>query len=326
MSEMRKDPLTGRWVIIAADRLQRPNDFRKSEQPSLALCPFCPGHEDLTPPEILAFRDGSGWSVRVVPNKYPALRVEGAQERTGAGLFDRMTGVGAHEVIIETPDHRADLGDLPATRVEGVLWAWSERMRDLARDLRLRCALVFKNHGEAAGASLQHPHSQLLALPVVPSIVQAKLDGASAHHQQKERCLVCDIVRQEREDGARIVWENEACVALAPWAPRTPFETWIVPKAHASQFEDEPRSALLPVAEAVRTVLRKLSVALQRPAYNLVLHSGPLRERSLPYYHWHIEVLPTVAMSAGFEAGSGYAINPVPPEESAAFLRKVREE
>jgi UDPglucose--hexose-1-phosphate uridylyltransferase len=330
MSEMRKDPLTGRWVIIAAERLKRPNDFKKSDPPSSGQgCPFCPGHEELTPPEIYAVRppgsaaNGPGWSLRIIPNRFPALRVEGPLERAGEGLFDRVSGVGAHEVIVESPDHNKDLGDLPASVSEEVLWAWSERLRDLSNDVRLRCAIVFKNHGEAAGASLSHPHSQLLALPMIPMEVEAKLRSSLNHYREKERCLLCDIVRQERKDGARIIWENDAFVALAPWAATKPFETWIVPKVHQSHFEDEPRTRIALAGEALQTVLSRLSEALERPAYNIVLHTGPFREHGLSHAHWHLEILPSVAFSAGFEIGSGYAINPVPPEESAAFLRKL---
>jgi UDPglucose--hexose-1-phosphate uridylyltransferase len=331
MSELRKDPVVGRWVIIASDRARRPSDFEgAAPEPAGGLCPFCPGHEDLTPSEVLALRrvpgavrDGPGWSLRVVPNKYPALRVEGALEREGEGLFDRMAGVGAHEVIIESSRHSAGYGDLPAEALEDVLWAWGERMRDLARDPRFRAVMVFKNHGPAAGATLAHPHSQLIALPIVPRAILEELEGAQAHFRLKERCIWCDVVRQERRDGTRVVFENERCVVLSPWAAKVPFETWVLPKAHAGHFEDEPRAVLRDVAEALGTVARKLDLALDNPAFNVLLRSAPLRERGLAHYHWHLEVMPAVTRVAGFEWGSGYFINPVPPEEAAAFLRKA---
>lgn len=333
MSELRKDPVVERWVIIAADRARRPSDFRSATPAHPAgLCPFCPGHEALTPPEIYAVRrtpgterDGPGWSLRVVANKYPALRVESPLERAGEGLFDRMAGVGAHEVIIETPRHEAGFGELAPGELEDVLWAWGERIRDLARDTRLRAVMVFKNHGAEAGATLSHPHSQLVALPNVPSAIVEELEGARRHFALKERCIWCDVVRQERKDGARVVFENAHAVVLSPWAARVPFETWVLPKQHQSHFEDEPRAVVRDVAEAIGTVVRRLEVALDRPAWNMLLHTAPLRERGLTHYHWHLEVLPAVTRVAGFEWGSGFFINPVPPEEAAAFLRGIGE-
>jgi len=329
MSELRKDPVVERWVIIAPDRVKRPTDFHRNPPPSSGLCPFCPGHEDLTPPEVLALRpagsqaNGPDWSLRVVPNRFPALRVEGDLDRQGEGMFDKMAGIGAHEVIIESAAHDRDLADLSVSDVEAVLWTWSERMRDLARDVRLRAAVVFRNHGKAAGASLEHPHSQLIALPTVPQAVLAEMEGAAAHYASKERCLYCDIIRQERKDGVRVVLENDNAIAIAPWAPRAPFETWILPLGHSAHYEAEPREIIRALAEVVQKTLSKIMVALERPAYNLMLHSAPLRERGMPHYHWHLEIMPAVTNVAGFEWGSGFFINPVSPEEAAAFLRKT---
>ncbi len=205
MPDLRKDPITGRWVIISTDRQKRPNDFRLESATILGRehCPFCPGHEAMTPPEVLSYRtDGSapntpGWNVRVVPNKFPALQVEGNLDRQGEGMFDRMNGIGAHEVIIETPDHDRPLAMMSEQEIERVFWACRERMLDLKRDFRLRYILIFKNHGAPAGATLAHPHSQLIALPIVPELVREEIDGARQHFQFKERCVFCDIVHQE---------------------------------------------------------------------------------------------------------------------------------
>jgi len=239
--ELRKDPITGRWVIISTDRQKRPNDFRleRSAATGREQCPFCPGHEAMTPPEILAYRqnggaaNASGWDLRVVPNKYPALQVEGTIDREGEGMFDRMNGIGAHEVIIETPDHDRTLAVMSEPEIERVLWAYRERMIDLKQDHRLRYILVFKNHGAAAGATLEHPHSQLIALPIVPDFVREELEGARLHYQIKERCVFCDIVQQELRDGRRVIQENADIIALAPYAPRFAFETWLLPKRTA---------------------------------------------------------------------------------------------
>src|SRR5215210_7699891 len=222
MSELRKDPVTGRWVIISTERRKRPSDFRLEPvhvDPD-ASCPFCEGHEQMTPRELLAHRNGSapngpGWSLRVVPNQFPVLRVEGTLDRQGEGLFDKMNGIGAHEVIIETPRHETTLATMGETDVEQVLWACRERVRDLKQDRRFRYIIIFKNHGSAAGSSLDHPHSQLIALPIVPREVRDEIDGARVHYTAKERCVFCDIVRQETQENRRVIAENADMVAVA---------------------------------------------------------------------------------------------------------------
>src|ERR1700693_3121955 len=234
MPELRKDPITDSWVIISTDRARRPSDFIREptpREPSSRFCPFCPGNESKTPPEVLAFRNGSsanqpGWSLRVIPNKFPVLGIEGELTRQGDGMFDKMSGIGAHEVIIETPDHTATMASMSDKQVEDVLWAFRERVLDLKKDHRLRYILLFKNHGEAAGASLEHPHSQLIALPVIPKRVKEELEGARHYFDFKERCVYCDIVRQETQAGARLVIETDRFVVLEPYAARFPFETW----------------------------------------------------------------------------------------------------
>jgi UDPglucose--hexose-1-phosphate uridylyltransferase len=333
MPELRKDPIIGRWVIIATERARRPQDFpvEHDEAAGAATCPFCPGAEDKTPRELLAYRAGHtpantpGWSVRVVPNRYPALMIEGALDKKGVGLYDKMNGIGAHEVIIETPEHDRGLADLSAAELEAVLRAWRERMVDLARDQRFRYLLVFKNHGRAAGATLAHSHSQLIALPVVPRTVKNEIDGARAHYEHRDRCVFCDIVGQELDDGARVVYENDRFLSFCPFAPRFPFECCILPKRHASAYELMDRPDYAGLADALRATLRKLDGALDHPPYNLMLHSAPVggTDRDLPHFHWHVELIPKLGSVAGFEWGSGFYINPVAPESAAEFLRKV---
>ncbi len=329
MPELRRDPIVGRWVIIATERARRPNQFRRAEEPPGGLCPFCPGHEDKTPGEVYvsgrpaAPPNVGGWKVRVVPNRYPALMIEGELSREAVGIYDRMNGVGAHEVVIETPDHARELSELTDAEVTEVLFAFKARVLDLKNDERFRYILLFKNHGSAAGATLEHTHSQLIALPVTPRQVADEIDGARRHYEHRERCIYCDIVGQERKDRSRLVHENEEFVVFEPWAPRSPFETWIVPRRHASNFEGEPKDRLAYAAQALRVTLSKLMAGLGRPAYNFMVHSNPLRDPASPSYHWHIEVVPALTQVAGFEWGSGFHINPVPPEEAAEFLRKV---
>ena len=325
MPQLRKDPVTGRWVIIAADRARRPSDFTRTRvvAHSNGDCPFCAGREDQTPPEILCYRENGGnqWNLRVVPNKFPALRVEGQLESAGEGLYDQMNGVGAHEVIIETSDHKVSLAQLAEKRVEDLFWAIRDRILDLKRDARLKYVLVFKNHGEAAGASLEHSHSQLIALPVVPVQVQEEIDGGLRYHSFKERCVYCDIVRQEVAGGARVILETDEILAISPYAPRFPFETWVLPRAHHSHFETAHPGLIQSLAWAMRATIRKIERVLEFPSYNIVLHTAPIQAGPLAHYHWHLEIIPRVTRVAGFEWGAGFYINPTPPEESAQFLR-----
>jgi UDPglucose--hexose-1-phosphate uridylyltransferase len=332
MSELRRDAVTGRWVIISTDRQKRPNDFR-FEKASVAgpdHCPFCPGHEALTPPEIVSYRPNGGapntpgWDVRVVPNKFPALQVEGTLDREGDGMFDRMNGIGAHEVIIETPHHDRPLAVMSEPEIEKVLWAFRERMLDLKQDFRLRYILVFKNHGAAAGATLAHPHSQLIALPIVPDFVREEIDGARRHYEVKERCVFCDIIHQETGDGQRIIQENTDMIALAPYAPRFAFETWLLPRRHGARFEEAPRHEYESLARLLKATLQRMDRALESPAFNLILHTSPFSEQVANEYHWHIEIMPKLTRVAGFEWGTGFYINPTSPEEAASVLRAVR--
>jgi UDPglucose--hexose-1-phosphate uridylyltransferase len=321
-------------VIISTERRKRPNDFR-FERPSIIgreHCPFCPGQEALTPHEVLAYRQNGGgpnspdWTVRVVPNKFPALQVEGGLDREGDGMFDRMNGIGAHEVIIETPDHDKTFVSMSELEIERVLSAYRERLVDLKQDRRLRYILVFKNQGATAGATLEHAHSQLIALPVVPDFVREEIEGARRHFEEKERCVFCDIVHQELTSGVRVIQENADIVALAPYAPRFPFETWLLPRRHAARFEDAPRHEYESLARLLKSVLTRIDRALESPAYNLIVHTAPFNDanHANELYHWHLEILPKLARTAGFEWGTGFYINPTSPEEATRVLKAVK--
>jgi UDPglucose--hexose-1-phosphate uridylyltransferase len=332
LAELRKDPITGRWVIIATDRARRPSDFIREPVPAPhnGFCPFCYGNEEKTPPEILAYRHSgnggpnhAGWSVRVVPNKFPVLKIEGEMSRHGEGMFDKMSGIGAHEIIVETPQHDLSLAKMSEKQIEDVLWAFRERVLDLRKDRRFRYILIFKNHGEAAGASLEHPHSQLIALPVVPKKVKEEIQGAKQYFDYKERCIFCDIVRQEVQEGTRVVTETDRFLVMEPYAPRFPFETWVIPKVHSSHFEESDALLFQNLAWVLRSTFRKIEKVLENPAYNFVVHSAPVQEPELAHYHWHIEIMPKLTKVAGFEWGTGFYINPTPPEESAKFLREA---
>jgi UDPglucose--hexose-1-phosphate uridylyltransferase len=331
LPELRKDPITGRWVIIATERAKRPSDFvrDKVEIRGSGFCPFCYGNESKTPPEIIAYRaDGSmrnspGWSLRVVPNKFPALGIEGSLSRQGEGLYDKMSGIGAHEVIIETPDHQKTLAMISPRQIEDVLWAYRDRIIDLKKDRRFKYIMIFKNHGEAAGASLEHTHSQLIALPVVPKRVREETDGAREYFNFKERCIFCDIIRQETESGIRVIADTPAFIAVAPFAPRFPFEIWIMPRVHQSAFEDSQKQEFEQLAVMLKDMLMRLDKVLDYPAYNYIIHTSPIPESPNEHYHWHLEIMPKLTKIAGFEWGTGFHINPTPPEESAKFLREA---
>lgn len=330
MPELRKDPILGRWVIISVERGKRPSDFASPGQRRRGgFCPFCPGNEYTTPPEISAIRrDGSapdqkGWTLRVMPNKFPALQVGGYLRKMGEGIYDKMNGVGGHEVIVETPDHNLTLSTISMESFEDALMTYHERLKDLKNDKNIKYVLIFKNEGDAAGASLEHSHTQLIALPIVPRTVKDEINGARDHFEHRERCLFCDIVHQEVEDGRRVVMEEENYIAISPFAPRAPFETWILPKHHESAFAPH-NGSFKSLARIFQTVLRQIDAILDTPPYNFVVHTSPLDMEDNEYYHWHIEIMPKLTKIAGFEWGSGFYINPTPPEEAAKFLREAK--
>ncbi|MFH1227989.1 MAG: galactose-1-phosphate uridylyltransferase [Planctomycetota bacterium] len=330
MPELRKDPILGRWVIIASERAKRPSDFKPAVLPAkTGTCPFCEGNEGSTPPEIFAIRapntrpNEKGWQVRVVPNKFPALAIEGSLSKRGRGLYDQMRGVGAHEVIIETPEHITSMATMSVGNIEAVLQTYKERLLDLKKDIRLVYGLIFKNVGDAAGASLDHTHSQLVATPIVPIRIEQEMRGGKNFYNYRGRCIYCDIIHQEIEDEVRIVVNDEHFVAISPFAARFPFELWIMPKQHLTHFENIPAHLIPSLASISKKVFAKLEGALSNPAYNTLIHSTPYNMEESEYYHWHIEIIPRITKLAGFEWGTGFYINPVPPEDAAKFLREA---
>lgn len=331
MPELRRDPVIGRWVIIATERAKRPSDYNVDPEPERGkLCPFCPGEESKTPSEVLAYappgrkKNEPGWWLRVVPNKFPALKVEGSRNRHGDGMYDLMDGIGAHEVLIESPDHTKEVSELPLQAVEDIFWAFRDRIIDLRQDARFEYILVFKNKGAAAGASLAHPHSQLIATPMVPVRVEQEMSGALDYYEYKERCVYCDMILQELAQNKRIIAQNDFFIAFEPYAPRFPFETWLLPKHHESHFEDISKHDVTSLSSIMKEVLGKLKVALDDPAFNFSIHNSPLKSQPLPHYHWHIEIIPKLYKVAGFEWGTGFYINPTPPEEAAQFLNHTQ--
>jgi len=331
MPELRKDPVLGRWIIISKERSKRPTDFVVEEYKSTGgFCPLCPGNEKTTPNEVLVFGrepglppNSAGWQLRVVPNKFPALVIEGSLEKTAEGLYDRMNGIGAHEVIIESPRHEDQFTYLSPHQMLHVLRAFRGRILDLSQDNRFRYVMVFKNFGRAAGASLEHPHSQLVALPILPRMVISELEGALSYFKYKDRCLYCDIIRQEIQQNVRLVCQNDYFVTLTPFAPRSPFEMWILPKEHSSSYTEQSEDSLNQLVSIFSETLRRLDACIPGVPYNFVLHTQPLRSHPLEHYHWHFEIVPKLTSIAGFEWGSGFYINPMPPEDTCRYLREA---
>ena len=327
MSALRKDPCTGRWVVL--------EDPRQVHAVARVACPFCTGNESLTPPEIVAWGPSErlpnqpGWKVRVVANQYPALRIEEPLARRAEGMYDAASGTGAHEIVIETPEHQDRLSRLSREHIALVLTAWSERIVDLKRDRRIRAVFVFKNQGVLAGAALpDHAHSQVVGLPVTPKALKEILEGARAHYRLKERCVFCDILREELDGAHRVVATSEHFAAIAPFASRHPYECWVLPREHAADFETVDSERLLDLAGLLKIVLGRLEATLPEPAFNLFLYSGPNRDRRPGYwttldqdFHWHIAILPRPMQVAGFEVGTGFYSNLVSPERAAAELR-----
>jgi UDPglucose--hexose-1-phosphate uridylyltransferase len=321
--------VSGRWVIIAAERGRRPSDFAFERLAVAATggepCPFCEGHEALTPPEVLARRasgvpDSPGWNIRIVPNKFPALQLSGELVRQTGGMFERMPGIGTHEVVIDTPEHGRTFATMTGAEIAQVLAACQERVRMLKADPRLRYVIVFKNHGAQAGATREHSHGQLIALPIVPDFVREEVDGAAEYFSGTNRCVFCDMLREER-GGARAILEEGLVAVIAPYASRSPFETWLIPRRHDAAFEDAPEAVVNDMAAAIRTVLERVNRTLNEPPYNLIVHSAPFGGGCAESFHWHVELMPRLSRTAGFEWGTGFYINPTAPETAAEILR-----
>jgi UDPglucose--hexose-1-phosphate uridylyltransferase len=332
MSELRRDPIGGRWVIVDTDHPSSPKEFEYEPQVFRGgICPFCYGNEGMTPPEIEAMRDPStapntsGWTVRVVPNKFPALQIEGNLDRRGLGMYDMSNGVGAHEVLIETPYHEKDIPDLTNGEVENFLSMYCRRNLDLIKDKRFKYIMIFKNFGAAAGASLEHPHTQMVALPMVPKNVMEEIRGAHNYFEYRERCLFCDIIRQEKQEKERIIIENEHFISFCPFVSRFPFEIWIIPKEHSGYFCNMPREEIPSLAAILRETIARLKRIFKGLSYNFIIHSSPINgDGSSEGYHWHIEFMPKLTRVAGFEWGSGFYLVPTPPELAAKYLKEVK--
>ncbi|MGH1364423.1 MAG: galactose-1-phosphate uridylyltransferase [Calditrichia bacterium] len=328
MPELRKDPVIDRWVLISTDRNRRPSDFVATiAEQNRSFSPFSPGNEAMTPPEILSLPKGRSldqpWTLRVVPNKYPAIKNETSLKETKNGLNQMLQGAGSHEVIIETPHMDLQTSEMKPKDLENLIRTYCMRIKSHRRNENLKYVQIFKNQGPTAGATLRHAHSQLLALPRVPMNVKNELRGAKRYFKKYKCCIYCEIIKQEKSADVRIIYENSMFIAIAPYASRFSHESWILPKHHESHFEKMNRRQQKAAAAALKDVLLRIDYVLQKPDLNYVLHTAPLQSKKLKHYHWHIEIIPRVTRIAGFELGSGIHINPTSPEDAAAQLKKI---
>jgi UDPglucose--hexose-1-phosphate uridylyltransferase len=329
MSQLRQNIVTRDWVIISSERRTRPNEFVAGRKDPSSLprrdpsCPFCPGNEQQTVKELFRVSESEGWKVRVVENKFPALTPGGDRERLVEGIYRSMSGVGHHEVIIEHPRHDLTTALFSVEEITAVLTAYRRRYQDLRKDPRIESIIIFKNHGERAGTSLVHPHSQLAATPVVPTQIRSRVEEATRYFDDTGECVFCRTLREELHARERIVAETNHFVAFIPYAALSPFHLWIFPRRHTSSFDDIFDGELNDLALIMRLVLGKLYHGLKDPDYNYSVRSLPTRDHHTDYFHWYLTIIPRVSRTAGFELGSGMFINTAIPEESAAFLRDV---
>jgi UDPglucose--hexose-1-phosphate uridylyltransferase len=333
MPQLRKDPILGRWVIISTERAKRPKDFPHIDiSPPEKECPFCREKEHLTPQELYSIKDEQGnWRVRVVPSIKPFIEPNKEFWKKGKGPYDLMSGVGSHEVVVETACHIANMADLEIENIRDVFFSYCERTKALETDNRIKYVLVFKNHGwDAGGGRVRHARSQIIATPVNLKRVKEELEGAKLYYDYHERCVLCDMIRQEIEEGQRVVMEENGFVAIVPFAPRFPFEVWVLPKEHSPDFYKTSYQNLYYLATIIKKLLLKIKILLNDPPYNYTIHTAPFRRPYPGYwstieedYHWHVEITPRLIQVAGFEWGTGFYICPTLPEEAAKFLRET---
>jgi len=329
MPELRQNLITRDWVIIASERANRPNEFKRTtERVSLPQyqpdCPFCPGNEHLTGKELGRIGSSERWTVRAMPNKFPALSSEGERVRKARGIFRSMSGVGIHEVIVEHPRHDLTIALLSDAEVTNILQMYCMRYREIRHDQRVEAIVIFKNHGASAGTSLYHPHSQIAATPVVPSQIRTRIDEAIRYFDDHGECLFCCTLREELASGDRIIEEGDHFVAFQPYAALSPFHTWIFPRRHMSSFDDISDDETPDLARILRRMLARFYYGLNDPDYNYIIRSVPTDSKRTDYFHWYLTIVPRVTRTAGFELGSGMFINTALPEESAKFLRGIK--
>jgi len=329
MSELRYNVISGEWAILATERAKRPKDFikEKKEHPVLpeykGNCPFCPGNEHQTPVETFRIGDSGSWKVRSVYNKFGAVSSEEKKERHIHGLYNSMSGFGVHEVIIEHPRHNISTALMSYEEVENILRTYKARYLSISEIEGVECIVIFKNHGPAAGTSLEHPHSQLIATPVVPPQVRGRLERAASFFDFNGKCVFCMMLESELQEKTRIVMETEKFVTFMAYASPAPFATWIFPRRHSASFADITNEEISDLAKTLKNVLSKLYHGLDNPDFNYSIRSIPVGEKGAEYFHWYLSIIPRLSQPAGFELGSGMFINTALPETAAEYLRQI---
>ncbi len=331
MPELRQNFMTKEWVVIATERAKRPDQMavKREAKPVVSFsekCPFCPGHESQTPPEILRLPDGDGWKARVVPNKFAALSPDCLPERTIHRSRRSMGGFGEHDVIVETPDHSLSMAQMTDSQVADILRIYKIRYDQLSLDPRVAQVTIFKNHGTDAGTSLEHPHSQMIATPVISYQIRQRFQEALRHHDDFGCCMFCQIIEEELQEQVRVIVASEHFVAVELFASPAPFFTHIYPRRHMASFGDISAKEIADLGRVLRIVLAKLYHGLQNPDFNFTIRTSPAECVGVRYFHWYMSVIPRLTRTAGFELGSGMFINTVIPEEAAEFLRRVNVE
>jgi UDPglucose--hexose-1-phosphate uridylyltransferase len=330
MPEFRQNFVTKEWVIIASERAKRPDQMSTGLEPRPQPpafredCPFCPGHEDRTPPPVMVSEQGGQWAVRVVPNKFAALRSDERPCREQNGPFLRAGGFGIAEVVIESPHHDVTLETLPLGRVELVLRAFRSRHLAIASDPRINLVSIFRNYGPLAGTSLEHPHSQIIATPIVPPHVRDPWRHAQLHFDTTGRCAYCEMVEGELAARVRVLVETPHFVSFVPYAAKTPFETRIYPKRHHASFSWASDAEVADLAKVLRDTLQRMRLGLRNPDYNFIIRSAGSGDEDVRHLHWYLVIIPKITTPAGFEIGSGIYINTVAPEGAAEYLRGVQ--
>lgn len=329
MPELRLNVLTREWVIIAREKSKRPEDFikpniKKRHPEFLDTCAFCPGNEEKAPGERYRIPGEGGWTIRVVPNKFSVLTTDGGLQRSLRGLQRSITGVGTHEIVIESPLHNHTTAAMPVEQIEKVLQAYRERLIESYNDPRVEHVVVFKNSGHDSGTNIDHPLSQIVGMPVTPYDVRSRNDIALRFFDDAGECLLCRMLAEELEQGARVIHASERFVAFVPYAALSPFHLWVFPRRHSGTFADIRPEELGDLAVTLKDALARIYYGLEHPDFNYVLRSGRPSAADSEYLHWYLSIVPRVSTLTGFELGSGMFINPLVPEESAAFLRSVK--
>lgn len=333
MPQLRQNLILKEWVVIATERAKRPEQLKENKDINVNTlpewdesCPFCPGNEEKfgNTTDLYRINDGANWKLRVVPNKFPAFApAEGEVHVNTSGYFRWMDGVGHHEVVVESPQHNTTIAKLPIQDVVQVLRAYQVRINKLMAMDYVESVIPFRNHGTRAGASLIHPHSQIIGLPVIPKDIITRMNESIRYHEEHRECIFCRVMKNELEAQQRIVIDSANYVVFVPYAAYSPFAMWLYPKRHISSFADVPEEELTEMADVLRQALRKLYFGLNDPDYNYIIRSSPKGYQNSAFFHWYITIVPRLTRTAGFELGSGMFINPSIPEENADYLRKV---